>query len=215
MPNHVTTEIKATPEVIAWMLNEEGRVDFSKIIPFAGEFPWNGIACDAETLANVVRHKPLDEHPLIASLEAGNRDRTSLDQLSDESFEQFVQMLRNHRATGYLHNMEFAIAKWGTKWNAYDQTVDQEAGTARFDTAWSFPEPILSKVSEQFPDATIEIRYADEDIGSNCGSVTFLGGKAIVRDEVPRWADMSEAEQKKWTAFAYEVKRWQPDPDDE
>ena len=215
MPNHVTTEIKAAPEVIAWMLNEEGRVDFRKIIPFAGEFPWNGIACDAETLADVVRRKPLDGNPLIASLEAGNRNRTSLDQLSDESFEQFVQMLRNHRATGYLHDMEFARAKWGTKWNAYDQAVDQEAGIARFDTAWSFPEPVLLAVSEQFPDAAIEVRYADEDIGSNCGSATLLGGKAIVRDEAPRWVDMTEAEQKKWTTFAYEVKGWTPGEGDE
>lgn len=215
MPNHVTTEIKATPEVIASMLNEEGRVDFRKIIPFAGEFPWNGIACDAETLADVVRRKPLDENPLIASLEAVIRDRVSLDQLSDESFEQFVQMLRNHRATGYLHDMDFARANWGTKWNAYDQAVDQEAGTARFDTAWSFPEPILLKVSEQFPDATIEIRYADEDIGSNCGSVTFQGGKAVARDEAQRWADMDQLQREKWQAFAYEVKRWTPDEDDE
>lgn len=215
MPNHVTTEIKATPDVIASMLNEEGRVDFSKIIPFAGEFPWNGIACDAETLADVVRRKPLDENPLIASLEAGSRDRVLLDQLSDESFEQFVQMLRNHRATGYLHDMEFARAKWGTKWNAYDQTVDQEAGTARFDTAWSFPEPVLLKVSEQFPEVAIEIRYADEDIGSNCGKVTFQGGRAIARDEARRWNSMSKAEQDQWTAFAYEVKGWEPDPDDE
>ncbi|MDT4884858.1 Ferredoxin-like domain in Api92-like protein [compost metagenome] len=114
-----------------------------------------------------------------------------------------------------MHAMDFARERWGTKWNACDQKVDLEECRARMETAWSFPEPILLKVSEQFPDATIEVRYADEDIGSNCGSVTFLGGKAIVRDEATRWADMSEAEQKKWAAFAYEVKGWEPDTDDE
>ncbi|MDT4874982.1 hypothetical protein FQZ97_1103220 [compost metagenome] len=74
---------------------------------------------------------------------------------------------------------------------------------------------MLLKVSEQFPEVAIEIRYADEDIGSNCGQLTILGGKAIARDEAGRWDGMSKAEQDKWTAFAYEVKGWEPDPDDE
>ncbi|MFV3292566.1 hypothetical protein ACNFBR_28015 [Pseudomonas sp. NY11955] len=39
--------------------------------------------------------------------------------LSDVNFEQFVQMLRNHRKTEYMHCMDFSRHAWGTKWNAY------------------------------------------------------------------------------------------------
>lgn len=214
MPNWVTNKVKAPQEVIQAMLNEEGQIDFGKIIRFEGEFPWNGIACDAETAAERTLRVPLDSHPLIGSLQASNRDRADISKLSDESFEQFVQMLRNHRKTGFLHSMDFARAAWGTKWNACDQLVEAPV-QAKFDTAWSFPEPIFLKLSSMFPDASIELVYADEDIGSNCGSVTFKGGQAVFRDESSGWNSMSEADQKKWQAFAYEVKGWEPEQDED
>ncbi|MCY1367491.1 hypothetical protein D9M69_544300 [compost metagenome] len=69
-------------------------------------------------------------------------------------------------------------------------------------------------MSAQFPGATLLIRYADEDIGSNCGQVHYLNGQAIYRDEARRWADMDQAERKNWEAFAYQVKGWTPDKDD-
>ena len=215
MPNHVTTEIKAPREVIAWMLNAEGRIDFKKIIPFDGVFSWDCVSGSAETAAERALGLALNDNPFIARLQAENRGQQDVSKLSDECFEQFIQMLRNHRKTGFMHPMDFARAKWGTKWNAYDQLVDLEAGTARMDTAWSFPEPILLKVSARFPECIIETRYADEDIGCNCGTVTFQGGKAISRDEAGRYDGMSETDKAKWRAFAYEVKGWQPDEDDD
>ncbi|MCY1277859.1 Ferredoxin-like domain in Api92-like protein [compost metagenome] len=214
MPNWVTTEIKAPSEVIASMLDAEGRIDFNKVIPFEGEFPWNGISMDAETAAERALNLPLDEHPLVASLQDRNRSQADVRKLSDESFEQFVQMLRNHRKTGFMHGMDFARERWGTKWNACEQEVDVAAGTARMETAWSWPEKIIQAVSAQFPGATLLIRYADEDIGSNCGQVHYLNGQAIYRDEARRWADMDQAERKNWEAFAYQVKGWTPDKDD-
>lgn len=66
-----------------------------------------------------------------------------------------------------------------------------------------------------FPEATIVLTYADEDIGSNCGTVTFKGGEAVSRDESAGWSSMSEADQQKWQAFAYEVKGWEPEPDED
>ena len=214
MPNWVTNKVKAPQQVIQAMLNEEGRIDFGKIIKFEGEFPWNGIACDAETAAERTLGLPLDSHPLIGSLQQSNRDRTDVRNLSDESFEQFVQMLRNHRKTGFLHCVDFARAAWGTKWNACEPTVDSPE-SASFETAWSFPEPIFLKLSSMFPEATIELTYADEDIGSNCGTVLFKGGEAISRDESAGWNEMTEADQKKWQAFACEVTGRESEPDED
>ncbi|WP_332729262.1 hypothetical protein [Pseudomonas sp. ESBL2] len=214
MPNWVTNKVKAPQEVIQAMLNEEGRIDFGKIIKFEGEFPWNGVMGDAETAAESVLRLPLNDHPLIGGMQRESRSRVDLSKLSDESFEQFVQMLRNHRKTGFMHSMDFARSAWGTKWNACEPNVDGPE-SASFETAWSFPEPIFLKLSQMFPEVAIELAYADEDIGSNCGTVIFKGGEAISRDESAGWNDMSEADQQKWQAFAYEVKGWEPEPDED
>lgn len=214
MPNWVTNKVKAPQEVIQGMLNEEGRIDFGKIIRFEGEFPWNGVIGDAETAAEHVLRVPVSDHPLVGAMQLESRNRVDLSKLSDESFEQFVQMLRNHRKTGFLHSMDFARSAWGTKWNACEPKVDGPE-SASFETAWSFPEPIFLKLSSMFPEATIVLTYADEDIGSNCGTVIFKGGEAVSRDESAGWNSMSEADQQKWQAFAYDVKGWEPEPDED
>ncbi|NIF28374.1 hypothetical protein F3J44_18560 [Pantoea sp. Tr-811] len=213
MPNWVTNKVKAPQEVIQAMLNEEGRIDFGKIIKFEGEFPWNGVMGDAETAAEHVLRVPVSDNPLVGAMQLESRNRVDLSKLSDESFEQFVQMLRNHRKTGFMHSMDFARSAWGTKWNACEPNVDSPE-SASFETAWSFPEPIFIKLSQMFPEATIELAYADEDIGSNCGTVIFKGGEAVSRDESAGWNSMSEADQEKWIAFAYEVKGWECDQEE-
>ena len=66
---------------------------------------------------------------------------------------------------------------WGTKWNAYDgyTKIGKTQLTFVFDTAWCVPHKIYAFLftwcDEQCYD--LEIRYADEDIGSNCGMITL------------------------------------------
>ncbi|MFX7914608.1 hypothetical protein ABTK35_20255, partial [Acinetobacter baumannii] len=72
--------------------------------------------------------------------------------LNDECFKQFVGMLENYRACGYLHSMDFARKVWGTKWNACESSASPEEGKASFDTAWSRPEGVLRELSKRFPD---------------------------------------------------------------
>ena len=126
--------------------------------------------------------------------------------MSDASFQQFVGMLENYRACGYLHSMDFARKVWGTKWNACEPQHDAEAGTAQFDTAWSCPEGVLIELSKRFPNDEIGVIYADEDIGSNCGTFTLKAGETIASDIAPAWRDMDDATKSKWCMFAYKVK---------
>lgn len=214
MPNWVTNKVKAPQEVIQALVNEEGRIDFGKIIKFEGEFPWNDICGAAETAAETALRLPLSTHPFVAGMQRESRSQSDVSKLSDESFEQFIQMLRNHRKTGFMHCMDFARAAWGTKWNACEQSIEAP-GQASFETAWSFPEPVFRKLSEMFPEVDIVVVYADEDIGSNCGTVTFKGGVAVSRDEAAAWNSMTEADQQKWQAFAYEVTGREADADEE
>lgn len=76
---------------------------------------------------------------------------------------------------GDLNWYDWSVNHWGTKWNACEASitsfVDGELAYAiiSFDTAWSAPIPIFEAVKEQYPDFYISVRYADEDIGNNCG----------------------------------------------
>lgn len=216
MPNWITNKIKAPKHIIEAMLNENSAVDFHRMMPSPLKYgeDWDGIYGDAETAAEKALGI-IDGHPLIQSLQIQNQDRSRVQSMSDESFEQFVGMLRNYREHGYLHSMAFARDKWGTKWNACESQVDLEDGTAAFETAWACPKPVLIALSERFPDDEISVVFADEDIGSNCGSFILKSGVMISHDIAPNYNDMTDAEKEKWTAFAYQVKGWKPDPDDE
>ncbi|MBU9293073.1 hypothetical protein KTD18_16110 [Burkholderia multivorans] len=206
MPNWVTNKVSAPSHVIASIVSsDDGRVDFERIVKFEGEFPWDGVNADAETMAEVVVRTPVSANPLLGSLEAALRARADIKKLSDESFEQFIQMLRNFRKIGFLHSMDFARAKWGTKWNACDSSADIEAGTAEFDTAWSCPVPIFEALSRKFPEDVITVTYADEDIGSNCGTFSMRNGEEISSEIAPAWRDMTAEQRAKWRAFACEV----------
>jgi len=215
MPNWVTNKVQAPEHVILAMLNADGRVDFNTAAPFPGpRDEWDGISLAAEEAAEIVCGIPMNSHPLVASLQASNRASFDIKKLSDGDFAQFVGMLENYRACGYLHSMDFARKVWGTKWNACQQTAAPEEGRCEFDTAWSCPVGVLRKVSERFPEDAITVIYADEDIGSNCGTFTLKAGVVEREDIAPAWSDMSDADKAKWKAFAYEVKGWKPEEDD-
>lgn len=214
MPNWVTTKIRTAPEVIKSITNkDDGRVDFELVMPFPGEFSWDFVSSAAEEMAEIVAGVPLHENPLIASLERSNRARAKLSALRDEDFEQFVQMLRNHRKCGFLHQMDFGREVWGTKWNACQSSVSEGDTEASFDTAWSCPKPVLAALSKRFPDAEIHVTYADEDIGSNCGTYVLKAGAVVSSDIAPSWNDQSEEDKKRWTAFANSVTGREPEED--
>ncbi|MFX8075192.1 hypothetical protein ABTK71_19920, partial [Acinetobacter baumannii] len=75
---------------------------------------------------------------------------------------------------------------WGTKWNACESSASPEEGKASFDTAWSRPEGVLRELSKRFPDDVITVTFADEDIGSNCGTFSLKAGETIESDIAPR-----------------------------
>ena len=72
---------------------------------------------------------------------------------------------------------DWAIANWGTKWNAYD--IEWSGNQVQFYTAWEFPYPVISRLAELFPTLTISFLYADEDTGYNTGRGYFEKGEYI------------------------------------
>lgn len=78
------------------------------------------------------------------------------------------------KAQGIPNWYDWNIENWGTKWNAYNISSTDEY--IRFDTAWSTPDKVIEALSEKFPDVEIRVKYADEDLGYNCGTYTCLNG---------------------------------------
>lgn len=87
--------------------------------------------------------------------------------------EQLKPWLDNLSKYGSATWYEWRIARWGTKWDAYEQEVEDETDTMvrlTFWTAWSTPSEVMQALSAKFPTLEISVDYADEDMGSNCGS---------------------------------------------
>lgn len=181
MPNHVINKLYASAEVIDALKGKDSDVDFSTVIPYPEGifFGDGGINTLAQDCAEKAFNEPLNEHPLIAALEASNKAKWSASDLSDDGFEQFIGMLRSKRSTGFYQVMQFCTETWGTKWNAYQ--VSRKDDRVEFETAWSTPEPVFFALSARFPDETIKVEYADEDRGTNCGTLEILGGKVVER----------------------------------
>lgn len=111
------------------------------------------------------------------------------------------QAIDNLKKYGYKDWYNWAYANWGTKWNSYSSYIEDNVIT--FDTAWSCPEPVFRKLSQMFPKVEIKVEFADEDIGSNCGILTCKNGRVSFEDRA--------GDDK----FAYGVKGWEADEDDE
>lgn len=111
------------------------------------------------------------------------------------------QYLTNYREHGASTWYGWSTKNWGTKWNNDPDTpaVDQETGSLRFDTAWSMPESIFMELSRQYPELTLDVSWADEDIGYNVGNREFRNGE-VVSEYIPEFGT-DEAEE-----MAFDIK---------
>ena len=73
---------------------------------------------------------------------------------------------------------------WDTKWNAYDgyTQLGKTWVTFVFNTAWSTPKPVIEQL--RLLGYNFELKYADEDIGSNCGKMIYNPDKTGFTDIV-------------------------------
>jgi len=190
MPNHVKNELTVTGDsqnvknLFENIKGEDCLIDFRKIIPLPEEIFVGNVPSDAKSMAKLVLggidlHN-VGEHDIVNMLEVHNILRDLKDggvnQMNDESFEAFIQMVKGGRKHGYIHAMDFATKEWNTKWNAYE-CEKVEDGKIKFETAWAAPIPVIQELSRQYPLCYISLKYADEDSGSNTGAFEFERGE--------------------------------------
>lgn len=77
---------------------------------------------------------------------------------------------------GCLDWYDWRIEHWGTKWNAAECNAEYypENGAIDvwFQTAWNMPSAFLSWIAKEY-DLNVVGRFADEDIGENCGTFSI------------------------------------------
>ena len=91
-----------------------------------------------------------------------------------ETLENYIKGFFNVKRYKARDWYEWSIENWGTKWNGGDTVV--ESDIIEFQTAWSTPIPVFVELSKRLKDVVITVDYADEDIGSNCGTLEILNG---------------------------------------
>lgn len=190
MPNHITTIIKARPEVILNLTRRDEKegivIDFNNIIPKPSLL--DEVVVDGTEY--IVNHL-FGEDKGVGISNSYFFDRFlndgGISSYNEQQFENFIAMIRNKRDYGETSWYGWSVKNWGTKWGAYDYNVTEENisdGIIQFDTAWSTPMPVIVKLSEFYPDDEIEVKYADEDIGSNFGHFRIKNGEIIEKIEI-------------------------------
>jgi len=170
MPNHIVNvlTINTNPdrlkEIRELMADEEDLISFDRILPMP-----ESLDLTDGSEAHVARY-PEDF--------AGYKDRSHFNMAV------YNQCLENIRLHGHPTWYGWSTEHWGTKWNAY-QIVERAPNVIEFQTAWSTPLPVFKTLASRFPDVEFVVEFADEDFGSNQGTLLFRDGCLAGRIEIP------------------------------
>lgn len=85
--------------------------------------------------------------------------------------------LNNILEYGFDTWYDWSCENWGTKWGAC-HTYYVDENNIEFDTAWSCPFKIFEEISKKY-NTRVEVEFADEDIGNNCGIVIYDKGEEV------------------------------------
>jgi hypothetical protein len=207
MPNHVTTICTVTgpqAEVEAFFAchirprtDKDGAFfDFQTIIPkppivdeteSGSDATVGMMALVGDTVWTNFEHFTWVPRDLLAgpSGDHPRRVRAWLEKTRPAALEKARKCFQCLAETGYSNWHEWSIANWGTKWNAYDYGLVTPPTDGRmvfkFDTAWSFPEPIFRRLAELRPNLVFAVISYDE--GGNFGCDGEFNGKNNYRCE--------------------------------
>lgn len=72
---------------------------------------------------------------------------------------------------------QWRVDNWDTKWLPSETEVIDDCDV-EFQTAWSTPYKIYKEISKKYH-TSVSVEYADEDLGSNCGTLKFTNGEIV------------------------------------
>lgn len=199
MPNWTSNTLKAPVEVLKKYIrkDEDGSdvFDFNLVIPrpeiYSDPDLVSGGHQDAAIYwyrsergtiepKKLVTHRkgmPIFERILFDKINGVNEwARSDIDRFGDldELYETGRKYMDAYEKYGFLDWYDWDVAYWGTKWNAHDTYFDHVNGSVDFETAWSYPKPIIDKILKDNPNCRIEFWWQDED---------YDGDHWLIRDE--------------------------------
>jgi hypothetical protein len=167
----IREEVKGTP----YSNGEDKEFDFNQIAPIPTELVGTTSPCRIITQEEYdIQEERITKGELTESEVRFGVSRGITKEMHDDFIERF----------GYADWYGWQISNWGTKWNASDVYWSDDNESVSFNTAWSTPFNLFLKLSEKYPEARIEVEYADEDFGYNVGTYTLVGGVEI-EENVP------------------------------
>jgi hypothetical protein len=229
MPNHVTNELRILNqskekqvEIFGKILNKDNQLSFKNIVPMPESLSITAGSTTDEFVEILQGRVP-------KWVKYHNPEITTVDEACDlllkrygDRYESYLNegrtALQNKEKYGHETWNTWCIEKWGTKWDAYDQPEDgydlERTNVIRFQTAWSTPVGVFEALATMFENIVFEVKYADEDTGSNCGTFTFNHAGIISDDSAPDWNSLDECGQRKWRKFAFELSNPDSAPED-
>lgn len=198
MANWVLAKINASNEVINALKNNKGEIDFNIVLPRPdifkefGEFIPVILRSDLENLIKYLNAKDKENGlaPLNERLANAPADKLAeVEKQARENIEREAAIIDKIDAkdlalqayckltTGSSDPLDWSTKHWGTKWNASEVIIDDKY--LEMQTPWNFPFPVICELSKKFPDETISVDYADEDLGYNCGSFAVKNGEVV------------------------------------
>ena len=96
---------------------------------------------------------------------------------------------------------KWRLTHWETKWNAYDcySMKGKDCITFVFSTAWSMAHPVIEQL--HLLGFQFELAYADEDWGSNCGTLSYDGKADITWQTATDLKDPGEFARNLWDEY--------------
>lgn len=184
MPNHIANKLTITTnneqelrEVLNFLCGDstEEYIDFNSIIPMpqclkdteASSIVTNAVIC---FLYHNERFDLIDKlFPYRKNIDT-IISKKSAENLQD-TLELGCKYFKIYEECGFFSWYEWSCANWGTKWNAYDTILEEYDNNAiiYFNTAWSGVPHLIEILCTQFPNISFEYKFADEDMGYNCG----------------------------------------------
>lgn len=193
MPNHVTTICTVTgaaDDLQAFATWFAEGFSFERIIPMP-EVVRNTESSTDATLGYYALHGRFPPSERRSVLTGGRMtlrnfgcvpsEITTQEQLKawlrPRALEQGAKSYAAECETGFANWYDWASARWGTKWDAYDvetREVSAERVVFKFETAWCFPKPIFYRLRQMFPALVFDVASYDE--GGKFGCVGQWGG---------------------------------------
>lgn len=99
-----------------------------------------------------------------------------------KSFDEVIEIYNNLvKEYGTADWFWWRVNNWGCKWDAdlLDVDITEEEVFIEFETPWNCPVPVIKILSEKFPECSMLLRYADEDLGCNCGWYDIKNGSIL------------------------------------